>query len=606
LVVVDYAQAVSEPLSHLLGVLMAKRSELLPPLRVLLLERHAGEWFQTLARKEDSNRKPIGELFNPDSNRGWVQEPPYMTLKPITDTDLRRDLFDQTLSQAERIAGTLSPPADASDYSDLARDIFGDPLNVMLAAVAAVDIGVPRALEAGRLDLANDVANKELRLLDRFAPEERYQRVLRHMAACATLESGFDEQGLDRAIDEELAALKRNWVGGEGDLADVLRRVFPDSNNAVAPVTPDLVGEALVLLVLAARERRRGWPEVVSRCAARAPQKTPYTLLKAFQNFWDQADSGEVLLDAVLTIVAGAKDASHLLTAIEHALPDENAQAIDMTRRLYEFLKRSPTQKPDFARIAYNLGVRLHQQGRTGEALDVTQDAVISYSELNERDPAFALQLAEAHGHLATCLGNVGRHHEAYDHACIAVEVYRKLAPLRRQEIEPNLARALDNFANHSAALGRHAEAVALAGEAFTLWRELSRSLRAELLPDLARSSGNFANHLMIAGRDVEAMDAARESLTIYRELDLAYPRNNHKPAVAASLARLGRLQQLTGLLEAAVESYHSGIEVLKDPFRDSRERYELLMQSLRQNYIDVCVALGREPDDLWLQAVTT
>jgi tetratricopeptide (TPR) repeat protein len=540
LVVVDYAQAVRGPLSKLLIELTPHRSSRsLPPLRILLLERQAGEWIDELRNEEDSSSEPIRTLFGPD-----------IVLESIGDVSLRRHLFDETVAQAARIAGKPLPTAYPNDYRKLERDTFGRPLNVMLAAVAAVDfdLGVEIALERNPIDLANHVAEKELRRIDRFAPEpdnEQQEFVLRHMAACATLESGYTTtHELQRAVHDEISALRRDWDGGEGALEEILRNVLHDDNRAVAPVEPDFVGEALMLRVLARRDERERWREVVQRCGSRAPDKTPYTLLHAFQNFGGSPESSGALLEAIDALIKAALSGgeSHILAGIERVLPQETValgvRAVEVTRRLYERLKNKLENgdsrlEPDCARIAYNLAIRLYQQGRSGEALTAAEEAVARYDALARRSPAFEPHFAGSLTHLAVCLAGVGRASEALEQGRRAVDIYRRHLPTKLHEIGPDLARALENVSNHAVAAGRDAEAFELAKEAMTLYEGFPEGLRDHLEPDLARSSGNFSDRLSAAGRRAEALAYAEKSVSIYHRLADRYPDGRHQIGIA-------------------------------------------------------------------------
>jgi hypothetical protein len=253
LLVVDYAQTLARPLAGLLRAVLRQARAGRPPLRILLLERTAGDWFDDLLREEETDGPgPVRNLFHP---------PKPNELTPIPTGQLRRQLLADTLQQAARLAPKTAPPlppkTDAAFTAALGRDLFENPLNLMMAALAALEIGLNPALKRERVDLALELARKELRRIGRFAPnphDPTQQRLLEHLAGCAILEHGFTVEKLRRAIEEELQALRLKWPGGAGDLEAVLKRALPGERLPVAPVEPDFIGEALVLTALAKQD----------------------------------------------------------------------------------------------------------------------------------------------------------------------------------------------------------------------------------------------------------------------------------------------------------------------------------------------------------------
>lgn len=214
LLVVDYAQTLALPLAELLRALTHKRRAGLPALRVLLLERQAGDWFDKLLREEDTQGPcPVRSLFEPANP---------VTLAPLPHGTLRRRILAETLNRAATYTGTpppALPPADedATFDTSLASEVFDQPLNLMMAALAASELGLLPALTRERVDLAEHLAGKELRRVERFAPDSRSEaqkRLLRHLAACATMERGFTVMELERAAREEITALQLHCLMG--------------------------------------------------------------------------------------------------------------------------------------------------------------------------------------------------------------------------------------------------------------------------------------------------------------------------------------------------------------------------------------------------------
>jgi tetratricopeptide (TPR) repeat protein len=433
----------------------------------------------------------------------------------------------------------------------------------MLAGLAAAQLGLLPALTRSRTELAEELAKKELRRLARFVHtpgNEAEKQAIWHVAACATIQRGLTLKELDATVEEELAALKTVWRDGPGDLASVFRRVLPDVTLVVAPIEPDFVGEALVLMVLArplnqGPERWSDWSRVVERCCRRKPQATATFLLHALQNFGGDAKYSESLLTGMdVLISAGIAEAEpRLLTAIEAAMipmredaslseferTEVESRAVNVTAHLYARLKAAwrhgrEELRPEVARIASNLSVRLSDLDRDVEALDPASEAVELYRPLAKEDWRFRVNLADALSNLAITLGHLGRKEEGVRLAEEAVESYRML--LSQKSLFPvglltppppfvvaGLSRTLNNLANSLCGLEKWAEALALAQESVALCRILVR-LNENYESELANRLGTVTRVMAGMGRQADVAEAAAEAIR------LLHPRFKRRP----------------------------------------------------------------------------
>jgi len=369
--------------------------------------------------------------------------------------------------------------------------------------------------------------------LKRFVREpgnKAQEEAVCHLAACATMERGFRSDELDRAVEEELAALRYQWPGGAGDLAAVMRFALPGWRLAVAPIEPDFVGEALVLVTLARPEgdgdaRWKKWCAVVERCSRRDRIATPATLLHAFQNFGHQPGYGEPLLAATDALIrAGLADSEPgFLLGIENAMPKDTVELLDrameVTRHLCERFKTAmhtgrDELRPEVARLANNLAKRLSELGRREDALAPAQESVEMYRAQARRNPdAFEPDLAGSLNNLANHLSNLGRREEALAPAQEAVELYSALAVRNPDAFQPDLAMSLNNLATFLSELGRREEALAIAQEAVELRRALALRNPDAYQPNLATSLGSASRVLTGLGRTQEAAVALAEGI---------------------------------------------------------------------------------------------
>jgi hypothetical protein len=378
-------------------------------------------------------------------------------LAALDETTLRRELFGRALKLVAEFRGerTLALPA-VGQQPELDRQLtasrWADPLYLSMAALVAHDAkNLLAGLLSTRPDLAFALAKRELARVERFArnPREDQRHLLRHLAGCATLERGLTAGELLRVVSQELTALERTWPGGAGDLAEQLGTALPDGSGGVADIEPDFIGEAVVLEALGARSSGNTlpdrtspqllpWLDAVTRCAGRDPFSVTSTLVNAFQNFGHVEDRGPALLAAVDHLLKRGllDETSQLLLALEAAMPHQTvglrAQAAEISSALYSRLKTAlesghESLKPELARLANNLGVRLSELGRRAEALLPAQEAVDLYRALARQNPdAFQPDLAMSLGALSQVLSRVDRQGEA---VAALVEGIRALQP---------------------------------------------------------------------------------------------------------------------------------------------------------------------------------
>jgi len=140
LIVVDYAAEQAATLKAWLSELASNTKPGLPPLRILLLERHASAedgWLRSL--KEDGYTDVVSELFDPF-------EP--VTLRPLDESANRRRVLDDFLTSAAqflKVPRPNLPPAgvDPTFEQSLAQEVWQDPLYLHMAALLACGAGTP-------------------------------------------------------------------------------------------------------------------------------------------------------------------------------------------------------------------------------------------------------------------------------------------------------------------------------------------------------------------------------------------------------------------------------------------------------------------------------
>uniref|UniRef100_UPI0028E9A9DD tetratricopeptide repeat protein n=2 Tax=Actinomyces naeslundii TaxID=1655 RepID=UPI0028E9A9DD len=199
--------------------------------------------------------------------------------------------------------------------------------------------------------------------------------------------------------------------------------------------------------------------------------------------------------------------------------------------------------------------------GRSGEALEVAQEAVDLYRVLAQASPAaYTPNLAGALNNLATILSGVGRSGEALEVAQEAVDLYRVLAQASPAAYTPNLAGALNNLATILSGVGRSGEALEVAQEAVDLYRVLAQASPAAYTPNLAGALNNLATILSGVGRSGEALEVAQEAVDLYRVLAQASPAA-YTPNLAGALNNLATILSEEGQYEEALNVFTEGFD---------------------------------------------
>jgi hypothetical protein len=474
-------------------------------------------------------------------------------LSTIDDMPSRRQIFATLLA---RKRADLSAPALGADpeFDRLLRDEkwSGDPLFLMMAGLVAGAVGVKNALALTRTDLATNIAQRELDRIGAVAAgatvdsnNRRHPGFLaKHTAVLATLCQGLSLEDARSLMAEES---KRVGSGAEiNDTLVALRDGLPGAGDGpeIAPVLPDIVGEAAIMLWLGSGGVLPGLgieTEPSIHCtASKALGRTSQVLVRTAQDFaaaerdepirWLDvlAQAQETDLGALIVI---ANELPLLTTALREL-------AVGLTRLIVEKL-------------------RIAAAGELDEGVAETAHALLGAWLAN----------------LGIRLSNLGRREEALAASQEAVDIYRRLAQTRPDAFLPDLAMSLNNRGIRLSNLGRREEALAASQEAVDIYRRLAQTRPDAFLPDLAMSLGAQGEALSQAERHADSIGAFREGLAIiapfverhagaFGDLARALGRNYisacEKAGIASDTALLERVAQALGggadADEAAVE----------------------------------------------------
>ena len=455
LLIVDYA----ETRVGLKQMLSALASELGRDVRVLLLARSAGDWWDQLG---------VGEPVVWDLVQAARAAP--LSLSPAVSADV---------PDAEVVALAVRSFARELGVPGKAVEIRGGAgrrrvLDLHAAALVAV-LGEASAATV-QVDLGG-VLGELLRHEQHFwydtaraaglgdGQDGTTPAVLRQIVAAACL--------LGAATPAEARALPGRVPGMSpsvkiGGWLRVLYPPEPGEAGWIGSLQPDRLAELHALRELTAS------PDLARACLldldARQALQAVTLLARASS---DDPHAEELLRQALpgtADLITGMQAPVETLMTIVNAIPDQTVilapAAAALCQRILNLLPAT-TGPAVRAYWLHNLGVRLAGLGRPAEALPVTEEAVTIRRELAAASPdRYRPDLARSLSNLGIWFSELGRPAEALPVTQEAVTIRRELAAASPDRYRPDLVGSLTNLGVLFSELGRPADATAAQDEA--------------------------------------------------------------------------------------------------------------------------------------------
>jgi tetratricopeptide (TPR) repeat protein len=446
LLVIDYAAQCHQALARWLDRLADQKLD--AKLRILLLDREAPEafgWWQELT------------VLGAPSRRDLFYELRPRQLPDLSDLEERRALMMAALQAARELrpeAPSLTPIPAQGEEPDfdrrLAQSQFGNPLNLVMAGVIALDRGPQAALALRHLDAARQIARRELRRLTELARSRQIgEDEMRHLVAFNGLVGGLPITDLRKTVADELSVSRRPTDRLDA-LLTLLQQEFPPRSDAtqqprLATIQPDLIGEAAIVEAFTGElSREAEATETVQRAYELGSDIAARSLIRVMQDFAysiedpnatdAERSTGRRIMGWLLALAERIGDPEQL-TPLVFALPDQTTilreQAAELTRKLAAYYLSKARASDDFlaivsaATLLNNLANRLSDLGRREEALKAAKEAVRLRRALAEARPdVFIPNLALSLNTLANRLSDLGRREEALKTAEEAVRHY--------------------------------------------------------------------------------------------------------------------------------------------------------------------------------------
>ena len=585
LLVVDYAETRTS-LAEMLRAVLADPG----PVRVLLVARALGEWWERLIEK---SAPAIGALL--------TQAKPIGLADQITQETAAAELVLQAVPQFARALGCATP--ERIEFEPPAHRV--PVLMLHTAALVAVlrfrdnpAVSLRLVVAQGLLD---ELLEHEARYWRRTAaaaglPEDR--ALLKPAVAAAAL-LGADNLAEVANLLERVPDLAGTSQAQRRSWARWLYGLYPpDREGRLGSLQPDLLAETHVVEQLVADA------DLAKACLRNLPRSQAEHALTVFARAWAHHDDARLLLadalnyDLAHLAVAAAQVALQTRSALgmllASALQDAPAPQdvlVDVVDALpypsvvlahahLAATLRVRTSLPadvDQATVAKwsdRTGVLLSQLGRFAEALPPTQEAVAIYQVLAAADPdRYRPDLAGSLTNLGVRFSALGRPAEALPPTQEAVAIYQVLAAANPERYRPDLARSLSNLGARFSELGRPAEALPPTQEAVAIYQVLAAANPDRYRPDLAGSLSNLGASFSELGRPAEALPPTQEAVAIRRDLAAANP-DRYRPDLARSLSNLGASFSELGRPAEALLPTQEAVAIHRDLTAANPDRY--------------------------------
>ncbi|WP_344127729.1 tetratricopeptide repeat protein [Saccharopolyspora halophila] len=619
LLVIDYAETRTDLHAMLAELAAQEAAGKTGKLRVLLIARHAGEWWDDL-RTTDS-----------DATRSLVTRTSIMRLEPELDADHdNRRTIQEAMPYYAKALGRPTPDFEIG----LAE---AEPLPVLVLHTAALVAVLDDAEGTGSATLYADNG-----VLDRLLGHERAlwkssarqvgiairPLILEQVIAVITLI--FDSSSDEAAVRDALRRVPELTDSDESTIRALeswLHQLYPGADHTVDRLRPDLVAERHAVTQMHAA------PELRQTCFANLPdtqatqaltvltratshhQRARDILAQVLRNNLPGLASpaisvavrtGTILGDILASSAADAELSIDELRTLHAKIPNltvalSTANAV-VAQRICNSLPGETTSH-EVSSWKTTFSVALAGNGRWEEALEAITEAVTIRRDLAKQRPeTFLPDLAMALSNQSADLAVLGRREEALEASTESAKIYRNLATQHPDSFHADLAMALNNQANQMANLGRREEALQASTEAADINRELATQHPDAFLPDLATTLNTQSLQFASLGRRKESLEAITEAVTIRRDLAKERPDAFHSSLGGALSNQSIQLEYLRRN-EEALEAITEAVNIFRDLTKQRPDAFLPDLATTLNNQLRPLALSGRREDAL--EAIT-
>ncbi|MBM2615059.1 serine protease [Actinoplanes sp. LDG1-06] len=524
IVVVDYAESRKDQVVALLRA--ASRHNGREPLRILLIARAMGPWWEDLSDDAESmldgtRTTFLSELEKDPAGRSAaygaaVKDYATVLAKAMPGTDWLT------------ISTRLSSRGNASLRDDTALTIHMTALADLLDAATTSELESP---VSGAAPVEDRLLHHERRYWRRTARGVRELDTIGDQAMEDALVAAMAFGAADRrqadALLERLDRMEGHPYDRRAALRDWISHLYPGTDDRIwGSMQPDRLVERFVgrrmandaaliagLIPVAGNTQRARLLTVYSRAVAHpaADATLGETLTEMCIRHRDD------LTQAMIDVAPFTEAAAPLIAALFRILDSTGVEGqVDVLQRI-----------PVGSTVLAEVGVHAAQR------------VVDDYTGRLADDVDTLIGLVSAYDTLSVWSGRLGRYEAAVRTASDAVDGRRAMADGLIDDQQSKLADSLSNLAVWLGALGRRTDALAAIREAHDIYLGLQAEVDIDPdgRPQLARSYSNLSVRLADVGAASEALEAGRASVRIWREL--AAQDDRHRSELAAALTNL-------------------------------------------------------------------
>ncbi len=593
LAVIDYAETRQPVLLALVKAILQQPGK--HPVRILLLARDGGEWWDNLPSKDPHCEALLS---------GYATTGPYTLLPLHPEEEGRRHAYRQALSAFADALGVSVPEVTP----ELSGEHFGRPLYLQMAALLALHGERPTTAEGLTRALLNHERRYWSRLLANFIfsePEQHAQQLL----ALTTLAGGFATPR-DAQVYWNKSDANKLSPAEFTSLFKALVPLYPGKQGLQA-VRPDLLGEALVAQTLVGSEATRLLDAVLSNGSTRAIQRHVLTVLARLLD--KHPDLNETVAEALArnfahcyqeALAVAVETTGDLPAAVEKAFerlqPKEKSQVAGLLEKKLlqesvqlaglaclvtgylvwkshqKFLKKQCTDnKKYYAGMLINYSVSLVNAGFNEQALPHSQEACQLFEQLHVLNPAHnAADYALSLSNYANRLSDAGKNAEALVVALHALEIRKRLVQKDKARFDSDYASSLNNYSNCLSESGQHEKALEFSLQALDIREKLSEKDPIRFESDYASSANNYALRLIDVGQYEKAIYYSKLALDI-RQRQAQLNADHYEPMYAGSLSYYANCLRNEGLQEKALEFSQHALEIRQRLARKNPSRFE-------------------------------
>jgi glycosyltransferase involved in cell wall biosynthesis len=603
-VVVDYAETRQTVLLAFLRAALQTPTD--QPMRILLLARDGGEWWDNLPSKDSQCEALLS---------GYATTGPFR-LSPLYAAEKdRRHAYLKALTAFAESLGVTAPIVDP----DLGGDHFERPLYVQMAALLSLYGERPTTAQGLTRALLNHERRYWLGLLAHFnwpEPERQAEQLL----ALSTLSGGF---ATPRAAQPYWEHAKASVIS-TGEFNSLFREVatlYPGAQGLQA-LRPDLLGEALVAQALLRPLGDTLLDAVLDSSAGQLVRLNALTVVARIST--QRADLDETLVAALArqygncgvdVVAVSTETASRLPKLAEAAferlssgmksqvavplsklLKEESVQLDGLGCLVFGYLARKARdqfeKKPgnlkravEYAKALDAFGLHLRFSGDYKQACDVGASALQIFRRLIASDRQLGeTRYAAAMGNYASSLREAGETEKARDHIWQVVQIYKRLAQTKPDWFEEAYAHSLRDYASVLRDLSQSEDAIEPALEGVEIYRRLVGKDPDQFEARYASSLIVYSNSLREIGQIGEAFEHTREALELFQRLSQKRP-DRFEPSYATSLSNYAASLRDVGQDEESLQASLESLEIGRRLAQKNPERFESAYATYLNNH---------------------